>query len=91
MTPADAADALQYWVETGFLFRDETESHRKAPASAKAEQPPKKKLVEVPSDVLPTYETVADRMLEDPQLPATTLRPVCSCSLTATAFRLKWY
>lgn len=70
MTPADAADALQYWVETGFLFRDETESHRKAPASAKAEQPPKKKLVEVPSDVLPTYETVADRMLEDPQLPA---------------------
>lgn len=61
----DASDALGYWVETGFLYRDGT-----TPVQAEisqSESPTKRELVDVP-EVLPTYDQVAARTLESPEL-----------------------
>lgn len=61
----DAADALSYWVETGFLTRDGTQPVPMEKTTS--ESPKKKELVEVP-DVLPTYDQVAARTMESPEL-----------------------
>lgn len=86
MSAADVSDALQYWFTTGVLVRDgEAESAAKTP-SANGPQPYRRKsangaggttpqpaepkqLLDVP-DIVPTYETVAARLLEDPELKA---------------------
>ena len=76
MSAADVSDALQYWLTTGVLVRDgETESAAQTPPSANGPQPYKRKSAEqkqfldVP-DIVPTYETVAARLVEDPELKA---------------------
>ncbi len=96
MSAADVSDALQYWLTTGVLQRDDvpggvtvqpatppaasgpvpytrggtagagTTSPAPAPAQRTAPQQP---LLDVP-DIVPTYETVAARLLEDPALKA---------------------
>lgn len=58
MSPSDVEDALQYWVETGYVYKDGT-----APTPVASVE--KKPLTEIP-DVTPTYEQVAARTLEDP-------------------------
>ena len=69
MDQADAKDAMQYWVEAGYVYEDGKQpkpmtSVTAAPAvhAIPSEQ---KVLVEVP-DVLPTHEQIAARTLEDP-------------------------
>ena len=99
MSAADVSDALQYWLTTGVLVRDEapegvsvhpatppaatggpvpytrggstpgagnTASPAPAPAGRTS---PAQPLLDVP-DIVPTYETVAARLLEDPALKA---------------------
>lgn len=86
MSAADVSDALQYWLTTGVLQQDGepaattkpaanggpvpytrggNTSGTQAPAKKTAQQP----LLDVP-DIVPTYETVAARLLEDPALKA---------------------
>ena len=68
----DASDAMQYWVETGYLIRDGEVPAANPPATSAAlssasEKPEEKKLLEVP-DVLPTYDQVAARTKESEEL-----------------------
>lgn len=86
MSAADVSDALQYWLTTGVLQQDGepvaaakpaanggpvpytrggNTSGTQTPAKKTAQQP----LLDVP-DIVPTYETVAARLLEDPALKA---------------------
>ena len=85
MSAADVSDALQYWLTTGVLVRDgESESAAQTPSAngpqpyrrkgesgaGKTAQPAEpKQLLDVP-DIVPTYETVAARLVEDPELKA---------------------
>lgn len=75
MSEADVSDALQYWLTTGVLIRDgepAPAAPSNTPAAAKgkaAGAPAQKQLLDVP-DIVPTYETVAARLLEDPELKA---------------------
>lgn len=79
MPAAEVSDAMQYWISTGFLERDDVPAAAPAsPAPAKTQATEKKsqsptkektELLEVP-DIVPTYETVAARLLEDPSLKA---------------------
>lgn len=86
MSAADVSDALQYWFTTGVLVRDgeagtaaQTQPSANGPQpyrrkgesrAGKAVQPAEpKQLLDVP-DIVPTYETVAARLLEDPALKA---------------------
>ena len=90
MSAADVSDALQYWLTTGVLQRDDVPGgvtvqpttppaasgpvpytrggNAASPAPAKATAP-QQPLLDVP-DIVPTYETVAARLLEDPALKA---------------------
>lgn len=65
LSAEDASDALCYWVETGFLYRDGTKPVQTV--SQAIESPKKTELVDVP-DVLPTYDQVTARTLESPEL-----------------------
>ena len=78
MSEADVSDAMQYWLSTGFLTRTDlpaaTSRETGAPkpytrgnagASPKGAQ---KALVDIPDNIVPTYETVAARLLEDETL-----------------------
>lgn len=70
MSTADVSDALQYWLTTGVLLKDDTTSVKaptKALAPMKSKSPAQTGLLEVP-DIVPTYETVAARLLEDKAL-----------------------
>lgn len=79
----DTKDALSYWIETGYLYRDGEELNALPPvmdgrrhygdgtpsteSAAYAETPPV--FTEIP-DVPPTHETVAARILESPEIKA---------------------
>lgn len=74
LSDADAADALQYWVQTGYIVKDGKAVATPAPAPVtvpartRAEAASKEKvLVEAP-DIVPTYDQVKARTLEDPIL-----------------------
>ncbi len=75
MTSADVSDALQYWYTTGVLIDDGAPATATAPAPTQtvsaAQTAPAKSannaLLDVP-DIVPTYETVAARLVEDPSL-----------------------
>ncbi len=63
MSEADVKDAVQYWLEAGYVYEDGSAPTAVKTVSPKAEAP----LVEVP-DVLPTYDQVAARTLESPEI-----------------------
>lgn len=67
LTEADAADAMQYWIETGFLFKDGTPAPVQ-PTAAQQAPAEVRELPDVPDNVLPTYEQVAARTLESPEI-----------------------
>lgn len=74
MPEGEVTDAMQYWITTGYLTRDGVESPSakkpapaKTPAKAAGAAQKDARLLEVP-DIVPTYETVAARLLEDPEL-----------------------
>ena len=64
MPEADVSDAMQYWMTTGFLTRSDLPA---ATSRSIAPKPQPQQLLEVP-DIVPTYETVAARLLEDESL-----------------------
>lgn len=70
MPEGEVSDAMQYWVATGYLLRDEGDTTPPPPPAKQApvhREPKKEPLLDVP-DIVPTYETVAARLLEDPSL-----------------------
>ena len=70
MSAADVSDALQYWLTTGVLQKDDAPAVKTPAAPAKSATKTgasQKPLLEVP-DIVPTYETVAARLLEDPAM-----------------------
>ncbi|MBQ8062626.1 MAG: DnaD domain protein [Clostridia bacterium] len=70
MPESEVSDAMQYWVATGYLERDGAEAPTPAPKQTPVNRGGKTEpLLEVP-DIVPTYETVAARLLEDPELKA---------------------
>ena len=95
MSAADVSDALQYWLTTGVLQRDDVpggvtvqpatppaasgpvpytrggtaRAGTTSPAPATPQRTAQQPLLDVP-DIVPTYETVAARLLEDPALKA---------------------
>lgn len=76
LSPEDAADALCYWTDTGFLLRDGTAAPQPV-ATAKTTESPKskpqeadapKRTLQVLPDITPTYDQVNARVLESPEL-----------------------
>lgn len=62
LTPADAADAMSYWVEKGIVTADGQPAQTPAVSTAV-----NRTLQDIP-DVVPTHETVVARMLENPDI-----------------------
>ncbi len=74
LTTDDASDCMQYWIETGFLYRDGAEPAPLEPAAPvpareapSQTEPVKRQVTEIP-DVPPTYEQVAARTAESPEV-----------------------
>ena len=67
LSEADAADALRYWAEKGFLTDPEKEApapEAAAPAQAEPPAKPAKELVDL-KPTKPSYETICNRLNED--------------------------
>ena len=75
MPAAEVSDAMQYWTSTGLLLRDDVPAaapETPVPYTRKGKSPgkkPKQPLPDIP-DFRPTYETVAERLQEEPALAA---------------------
>jgi len=63
----DVKDAAQYWIETGFLFRDGTAPAPVETTTTSSPKPAAKEVVELPQTV-PSHDEVAARALEDPNI-----------------------